>query len=185
MDESNCKAEVIDPELKKAEKTAAQKVLAKHLYNEGRTNKFIAEELGVHEGTLRRWFKEAKLPTGVARKLRVKALKQQRALATAPPAPEPAPLVELNPEQQLSPADQYQMFVAAEGMRIMQEALPTMRKPSNVKEMGELDQIIRRNLGLNSKSGGGHGGRLAIDISILSSRHPGSKTVIDVEPDES
>lgn len=191
MDESNRKAKVIDPALKKVEKAAAQRVLARHLYNEGKTNKEIGETVGVHEGTIRKWFREEGLPSGVARKLHVKALRNERMLAESPPPTPPAEvtppseIVEFNPEQQVSPADRYQQFVAGEGMRIMQEALPTLQKPRNVKELGELDQIIRRNLGLNAKSAGGAGGRLSIDISILSGKKPNpNKTIIDVEADE-
>lgn len=181
MAESNRKAEVIDPSLKKAEKSAAQKVLAKHLYNQGLTNKEIAAELGTHEGTVRKWFREAKLPSGVARKL---CVQQNRKPAAVVAPAVTAELVELNPTQQVSPADQYQQYVASEGMRILQDALPSLRGPRTVKELGELDQIIRRNLGLNAKSGGGSGGRLAIDISILSGKHNPNKNIIDVESDE-
>lgn len=183
MDESNRKSEAIDPSLKKAEKAAAQRVLARHLYNEGKTNKEIGDVIGVHEATVRKWFRADKLPSGVGRKLRVQAIREKRALAERPPPPEA--IVELNPEQQVSPADRYQHFVASEGMRIMQDALPSLQKPRNVKELGELDQIIRRNLGLNAKTGGSNGGRLAIDISILSGKKTNpNKTIIDVEADE-
>lgn len=182
MDESNCKAEVIDPASKKAEKAAAQRVLAKHLYNEGLSNKEIAAEVGAHEATIRKWFREEGLPSGVARKLRVKAIKEQKDLVLNPP---PAPVAAFEAEQQVSPADRYQQFVAGEGMRILQEALPTLRAPRTVKEFGELDQIIRRNLGLNAKSGGANHGRLSIDISVLSSKKTNpNKTIIDVEADE-
>ena len=46
--------------------------------------------------------------------------------------------------------------------------------------MSELDQLIRRNLGLNSKTGGG-GGKMQIDISILnnSTNKNGKKRVTD------
>ena len=69
---------------------------------------------------------------------------------------------------QASPADKYQAYVAAAGMRMLRDNLMQVRGPRTIREMSELDQIIRRNLGLNPKQGGGGGaGGLTIDISIL------------------
>jgi hypothetical protein len=183
MDEINPKAQVIDPKLLKAERVVAQKALAKHLFNQGFSTKDISIDVGVHESTIRKWFKEEKLPTGVARKLHLKALQKKQALELNPP---PAPLVELQPEQQVSPSDKYQQYVALEGIRMMQECLPTLRGPRTVKEFGELDTIIRRNLGLVGKNAAGPGGRLSIDISVLSEKRgsTATATIIDAEPYE-
>ena len=41
-----------------------------------------------------------------------------------------------------------------------------IRAPRTIREMSELDQLIRRNLGLNAKTGGGSS-KMQIDISIL------------------
>ena len=68
----------------------------------------------------------------------------------------------------------------------------SIKGPKTVREMSELDQLIRRNLGLNAKTGGG-GSRMQIDISILNNskadKGDGSldkmkgKTIIDVDSD--
>ena len=60
------------------------------------------------------------------------------------------------------------------------------------RELSELDQLIRRNLGLNAKTAGGSG-KLQIDISILNNakadRGDGAvkvnkNNIIDVEPND-
>ena len=70
--------------------------------------------------------------------------------------------------------------------------MKNLRGPRTVKELSELDQLIRRNLGLNSRTGGGQS-KMQIDISILNDtkadRGKGalkvdSKKVIEVEPIE-
>lgn len=69
-------------------------------------------------------------------------------------------------ENQASPADKYQAFVAANAIRMFRDNMANIRGPRTVKEMSELDQMIRRNLGLNPK-GGSSSGSVQIDISIL------------------
>lgn len=70
-------------------------------------------------------------------------------------------------ENQAAPADKYQAFVAATALRIFRDSIPHIRGPRTVKEMSELDQMIRRNLGLNPRGGTAGGGSVRIDISIL------------------
>jgi predicted DNA-binding protein (UPF0251 family) len=70
-------------------------------------------------------------------------------------------------ESQNSPADKYQHYVAAAGIKMLRDSIKTMRGPKTIREMSELDQLIRRNLGLNAKTGGGNSGKMQIDISIL------------------
>jgi hypothetical protein len=55
-----------------------------------------------------------------------------------------------------------------------------------VRELSELDQLIRRNLGLNSKTGGGGASKMQIDISILNNKKAdrGNGTVIDLKTDD-
>lgn len=69
-------------------------------------------------------------------------------------------------ESQSSPADKYQHYVAAAGIKLMRDSMKNLRGPRTVREFSELDQLIRRNLGLNSKNGGGTS-KMQIDISIL------------------
>lgn len=70
-------------------------------------------------------------------------------------------------ESQGSAADKYQAFVAASAIRMFRDSMPHIRGPRTVKEMSELDQLIRRNLGLNPRGGNGSAGSVQIDISIL------------------
>jgi IS30 family transposase len=70
-------------------------------------------------------------------------------------------------ESQNSPADKYQHYVAAAGIKLLRDSIKTMRGPKTIREMSELDQLIRRNLGLNAKTGGGNSGKMQIDISVL------------------
>ena len=69
-------------------------------------------------------------------------------------------------EAQNSPADKYQHYIAAAGIKLLRDSMKTLRGPRTIREMSELDQLIRRNLGLNSKTGGGTS-KMQIDISIL------------------
>ena len=66
----------------------------------------------------------------------------------------------------------------------MRDGVKNLRPPKTVRELSELDQLVRRNLGLNSKTGGT--GKMQIDISILNNtkadRGNGAvKPIIDVE----
>lgn len=69
-------------------------------------------------------------------------------------------------EAQNSPADKYQHYIAAAGIKLLRDSMKTLRGPRTIREMSELDQLIRRNLGLNAKTGGGNS-KMQIDISIL------------------
>jgi transcriptional regulator with XRE-family HTH domain len=70
-------------------------------------------------------------------------------------------------DSQGTPADKYQAFIAANAIRMFRDSMPHIRGPRTVKEMSELDQLIRRNLGLNPRGGSGGAGSVQIDISIL------------------
>jgi transposase-like protein len=72
-------------------------------------------------------------------------------------------------ENQAAPSDKYQAYVAANAIRLLRDSLPHIRGPRTVKELSELDQIIRRSLGLSAQgnTGKGSGSTLKIDISIL------------------
>ena len=69
-------------------------------------------------------------------------------------------------QSQSSPADKYQSYMAASAIKLLRDSIKNLRGPRTVKELSELDQLIRRNLGLNAKTAGGSG-KLQIDISIL------------------
>ncbi len=94
-------------------------------------------------------------------------------------------------EAQSSPADKYQAYISAAGIKLLRDSMQNLRGPKSVRELSELDQLIRRNLGLNARTGGGTG-KVQIDISILNDakadRGKGAVNinpkVIDAEPIE-
>jgi hypothetical protein len=174
--------------------------------------KTIAKELNVHTGTIRRWFKKAGIPAkknGFARPKSkpiadvytdqlavdlegnldgytedaIRLAKHDARIA------EDSALMDIA-EAQSTPADKYQHYIAAAGIKLLRDSMKNLKGPRTVRELSELDQMIRRNLGLNSKSGGGQS-KMHIDISILNNtkadRGGGSvtkmkPTIIDVEP---
>ena len=86
---------------------------------------------------------------------------------------------------QVSPADQYQQYVAGQMLRLLRDGVKTIQPPKTIKEAEMLDRIIRRNLGLNptggsSGSGSGHG-RLSLDINILNDRGAARKSGLTLE----
>lgn len=88
-------------------------------------------------------------------------------------------------EQHDSPADKYQAYVASMGIRMLRDNVKLVRGPRTIRELDALDQLIRRNLGLNAK-GGGTPGKLNIDISILNNTKASGGALghvtIDAEP---
>ena len=183
---------------------------ALRLNAEGMTNAAIGRRLGVHQGTVRRWFKKLglppkkagfKLPNKEADKdtlkedLEVHLSEMTREAATEAKlaaSKEVDRILAEIAESQNSPADKYQHYVAAAGIKLLRDSMINIKGPKTVREMSELDQLIRRNLGLNAKTGGG-ASRMQIDISILNNskadKGEGSldkmkgKTVIDVDSD--
>ena len=90
-------------------------------------------------------------------------------------------------QSQSSPSDKYQSYMAASAIKILRDSIKNLRGPRTVKELSELDQLIRRNLGLNAKTAGGSG-KLQIDISILNNakadRGNGAVKIEKVEEDK-
>lgn len=79
----------------------------------------------------------------------------------------------------MTPAEKYQAYIAGQGMRMMRDALPHLKRPTNVKELEILDNVIRRNLGLGGK---GNGGKVKIDVNILNnSKASPEGAIIDIE----
>lgn len=164
----------------------------------------IAKELGVHPGTVRRWFKKMGIPAkknGLHPPAEVNEVKQDdlaeaidhqldsttdeailRASHDARTEEDEA-ILEIA-ERQSTPADKYQHYAAATGIKLMRDSVKNLRPAKTVRELSELDQFIRRNLGLNAKSGGSS--KMQIDISILNNtkadRGGGAvKPVIDLD----
>ena len=91
-------------------------------------------------------------------------------------------------QAQSSPGEKYQAYVAATAVKLLRDSVKNLRGPRTVKELSELDQLIRRNLGLDNRGGSG---KVQIDISILNNTKADkgkgavdidSKKVIDVKP---
>jgi len=182
-----------------------------HLYNLDWKTSSIAKELGVHVGTVRRWFKKKGIPArknGLAMAIKTEDIDKEEK-----PVDYLADKIEQNlenmtdeavlrakhdarleedetmmeiAESQSSPAQKYQHYIAAAGIKLLRDNMNNLKGPKNVRELSELDQLIRRNLGLNSKTGGGASSKMQIDISILNNRKTdrGEGSVIDIESNE-
>lgn len=160
------------------------------LMQDGVSNIKIAKKMCVSPATIRYWFKNATIPardrsTGLERNRQMteKLLEEQASGADADDlldsvsrravielkddasTMEDESLAELA-EAQSTPADKYQHYIAAAGIKLLRDSIKNLRGPKTVRELSELDQLIRRNLGLNAKSGGGSS-KMTIDISIL------------------
>ena len=160
----------------------------------------IAKELGVHSGTVRRWFKKRGIP---ARKNGLVPVEKPDGVEVDKTINVEENLENMTDEavmrvkhdarekenedimalaeSQSSPAEKYQHYVAQAGIRLLRDSMKNLKGPKNVREFSELDQLIRRNLGLNAKTGGG-ASKMQIDISILNNKKAdrGNGTVIDI-----
>lgn len=165
----------------------------------------IAKELNVHVGTVRRWFRKIGMPAMKNGYERVKEVDTAEdttdhlaidlednlefyAEDTIRLAKHDARIAEDSAmmdiaEAQTTPADKYQHYIAAAGIKILRDSIKNLKGPKTVRELSELDQLIRRNLGLNAKSGGGQS-KMHIDISILnnSKADRGDGTVTKMKP---
>jgi hypothetical protein len=165
----------------------------------------IAKELGVHAGTVRRWFKKRGIPS---RKNTGEVVEETTELPTTNEDTDEIDTERLTKEaailakhdarikeeqdilqiaeSQASPSDKYQNYIAMAAIRLARDSMKNISGPRNIKELSELDQLIRRNLGLNAKSSGGAANKMQIDISILNNRKAdtGKGTIIDVETDD-
>jgi len=177
----------------------------------------IAKELGINTSTLRRWLRDAgakpkKDPHAINPPLKEEEEKKEKkdplqetlddnlegktdeAIKVAKMEArieEDKNLMEIA-ESQSSPAEKYQSYMAASAIKLLRDSIKNLRGPRTVKELSELDQLIRRNLGLNAKTSGGSG-KLQIDISILNNakadRGKGAvkvkdNKIIDVDPEK-
>jgi transposase-like protein len=171
---------------------AAKVQRAIEMYQQGVMKTRIAEQIGVSFDTIGRWLKDVIVdkPDSDAEpftknlddtataviadaKLAARDMEQQALLEVA--------------ENQSSPADKYQAYVAASAIKMLRDNLMNVRGPRTIRELSELDQLIRRNLGLNPKGGSGGAGSLTIDVSILNNSRAtngGSASVI-IDAEES
>ena len=162
---------------------------ARDLFMSGVNKTRIAEEIGTTRVTIARWLADLKAPEKGTEPVDVfednlfSVLGETVADARiAARDEEDQNLLEVA-ENQSTPADKYQAYVAASAMKILRDNLLNIRGPRTIREMSELDQLIRRNLGLNAKSGGGSSS-LTIDISVLNNSkaaNGGSQVVVEAE----
>ena len=176
----------------------------------------IAKELDVHSGTVRRWFKKLGLPPRkndrsmiyeqpeeihpdaevefdadeLARDLEENLDKRTteaiRIAKRDSQMEEDKTILEIA-ESQSTPADKYQHYIAAASIKLMRDSLKNLRGPRSIRDLDQLDQIIRRSLGLNAKIGG-HS-KMQIDISILNNpkinrSEDSPQPIIDIEPND-
>jgi len=187
--------------------STARRQRAIDLHAEGWKAARIAQELNVDPATVARWLRDAGVPARpkAVSKAKTEAEMEESVFndfledtttATIADAKiaarddEQQALLEVA-ENQSSPADKYQAYVAATGIRMLRDNMMNVRGPRTVRELSELDQLIRRSLGLNPKGGSGGGSALTIDISILNNHKAdlGSGAirvgpVIDLDNDE-
>ena len=165
--------------VKKSKKSVLLK-RAIELYNEGYQLVNICKELDIHSSTLRRWFRKEGVGAGednskpkspdplhnaLEENLEKKTDDAIKIAKHDARVEEDEAMMEIA-ESQSSPAEKYQSYIAAAGIKILRDSIKNLRGPRSVRELSELDQLIRRNMGLNAKTAGG-GGKLQIDISIL------------------
>lgn len=186
---------------------------ALQLYKQDYKLSNIADELGISTSTLRRWLRKAgygpkndsyssnpdneevestdpiqeALDDDLNKKTKEAINIAKREARTT----EEKNILEIS-EAQTSPAEKYQTYVAAAGMRLLRDSMSNLRAPKTIRELDQLDQIIRRNLGLNDKRGGG-AGKMQIDISILNNARAdkgkgaiklNQDNIVDVEPEK-
>ena len=154
------------------------------LYNQDYKLTSISKELDIHPSTLRRWLRAEgidpktnphgsnprpedadPLQTAVEKNLENATQETIKVAKHDARKKEDEVMLEIA-EAQTTPADKYQSYVAAAGIKLLRDSMKNLRGPRTVKELSELDQLIRRNLGLNARTGGGSS-KLQIDISIL------------------
>jgi hypothetical protein len=163
------------------------KTRAFDLYERGWKQVRIAEELDVSVHCVGRWLRN----TGRIRPPRESINPEQDPLHNETDASNPitehlsardaevTAIAEVA-DNQASAADQYQAYVAQSGIRLLRDNIMNVRGPRTVRELSELDQLIRRSMGLNPKGGTGGGG-LMIDISILNNAKASKSGTIVVD----
>jgi len=187
----------MEKELRRAKAERIKKGL--QLLADGLQNKEVAKECGVHPNTVSVWKKKydvqikALIPEeqedadAFEEKMSSEAKAAVEAIREQAQEEEQEDIAELA-DSQASPQEQYQAYVAAQGIRLMRDGIKTMRPPRTVKEFSDLDTVVRRAMGLGTNpSGGGKGSSsISIDVNILhntkATRGGKDSVVVDAEP---
>lgn len=170
---------------------------AKRLYAQGMTKPMIAKELGRSYPTILKWLRGEPDPVAEARKLDAEVDAFQDELvkeaqgaadlvaheAIDSSLAEDQAIAELA-QTQNTPADQYQAYVASQGIKLLRDSIKGIKGPRTIREFSELDQLIRRNLGLNPKGGSSSKASLHIDISLLNNTKAGSNNSVIIDAEE-
>lgn len=174
----------------KRQAKAAKVQRAIDMYKGGVIKMRIAEELDISFDTVCRWLKDVVLDAPDETEPFAKNLEESTTAVVADAKlaardQEQQSLLEVA-ENQSSPADKYQAYVAASAIKMLRDNLANVRGPRTVRELSELDQLIRRNLGLNPKGGSGGSGSLTIDVSILNNSKAtnGGSTSVVIDAEE-
>jgi hypothetical protein len=156
------------------------------LYNKDVPQPKILQELQISESTLRRWLRGVGVPPKVNR--------HAPNIKVGEPLPDPvgdalainltgtlSDSIKLDKAKnreiediailehaaaQTSPAEKYQSYIAAGAVKLMRDSLKLVKPAKTIRELDQLDQIIRRSFGLDARSGGGRG-KISIDVAIL------------------
>tara|TARA_R100001443_G_scaffold117353_3_gene141657 strand:+ start:2927 stop:3532 length:606 start_codon:yes stop_codon:yes gene_type:complete len=172
------------------------------LYNDGYKVVSISRELNIHVSTVRRWLRSAGVMAKTSRYDKNKKVEEDEALQKAfeeedievkneaeekleecikthdEKVQETKDIEELA-EAQSSPAEQYQAYMAASGIQLLKQSLKNIKHARTIKDLDVLDQMIRRNLNIDKKTG--VAGSMHIDISILNGSKKDSPKVQDVK----
>lgn len=163
------------------------------LFGEGHAATNIAKQLGVNANSVRIWARAAGVEKG---KLLEKQLADigSEVEAETPAGPlsevttyhKPAAIALQRQKQEAvinqaigagsSAAEQFQTLVAAKGIKLLSEAFEAPPRPKNVRDLKTLSDMVGEALGISKK--GGSGGRLAIDLTVLTK--PNTTTTIDI-----
>jgi hypothetical protein len=199
------------PKRSNVPKSTELKSRALQMFRDNYKQTIIARDLGIHINTVHKWIKQAGLNAIPVTAMIPKDaegmefidpladilnsnLNERTAEAVKLAKHNAATLEEKEildlAEAQSTPADKYQHYIAAASIKLLRDSIKHLRGPKTVRELSELDQLIRRNLGLNSKSAGGTS-KMHIDISILNNsaadRGNGAvkrnTKIIDIEPE--
>jgi len=173
---------------------AERRVRAYELWSGGMTKTAVSVELGVSIGTVDSWLKGLTRPEPELEPDPIEAALEAETTGAVSEVVADDRLVARDEEEQAlqemaeahdNPVDKYQAYVATMAIRMLRDNIKMVRGPRTIRELDALDQLIRRNLGLNAK-GSGSNGKLNIDISVLNNTKASSGAIgrVVVEAEE-
>lgn len=149
----------------------------------------IGKQLGVHPQTIRKWVKAAGVEKGSLIEQQIPDSAFEKAETIEVNLPDNLPLVAaLNRHKEReaikqavqaapSAAEQFQTLVAAKGIKLLSDAFEAPPRPKNVRDLKTLAEMVSDALGISKK--GGSGGKLAIDLTVLTK--PSNQLTIEAD----